>query len=103
MEIYSEDNADRDRVFELEHASATIDEVQTHYVPANTDESVCNKFLDLTSPKVALAKTGAKSTCMEQASFLEKMDARRFMEKQENYNDCFTYERKHCGMLMKFQ
>ena len=62
MEIYNEDKDDGDRVYELEDASTTIDEVQTLVAPANSDESSCDKLLNLPSPKVDLARTGVKST-----------------------------------------
>ena len=67
--------------------SATVDEAQTHVVPANMDEALCNKLLNFTSLKVALVSTGVKPMCMEQMSLLGKMDARRLKENPENKND----------------
>ena len=72
MEINDEERDDGDRVYELEEASETVDEVKTHVVPANSDEALCNKLLNFPSPKVALSRTGIKSTCMEQMMFLKK-------------------------------
>ena len=62
MEIGDEEQDDGDKVFELEEASSTVDEVQTPGVPANADEVLCNKLLNLPSPKVSLSRAGIKST-----------------------------------------
>ena len=70
----------------MEEVSATVDEAQTHVVPSNTDESSCNKLLNLPFPKVALARTGFKLTCMEQMLLLGKMDVYRLKENPENKN-----------------
>ena len=87
----------------MKEALLTVDESQTPAVTANTDEASCNKLLNLTSPKVALSRTGIKSMRMEHTLLLGKMDARRLKEKPENKNDCYAHECKHCGMSMKFQ
>ena len=68
MEIYNEEQDDRDRVFELGEASSTIDGVQT---PAKSDEALCNAFLNLPYPKLALSREGVKSTCMEQIMLIK--------------------------------
>ena len=60
MGIYSEEEDDGDRVFELKGASTTFGEVQTPAAPANADESSHNKLLNLPSPKVDLERTGVK-------------------------------------------
>ena len=65
MEIDNEEKDYGERVFELEEASAIVDEVQTYILPANVDEVLFDKCLNLLSPKVALSRTGIKSTCME--------------------------------------
>ena len=65
MEIDSEEKDDRDSVFELEEASTIVDEEQTPVVPDSINEASCNKLLNLSSPKVVLASTGVKQTCME--------------------------------------
>ena len=62
MEIDSEEQDDGDRVFEWEEASATFDEAQNPVAPASADEVLCNKLLNLCSPKACLERTGIKST-----------------------------------------
>ena len=69
MDIYSEDKADGDKadeckVFELEDVSTTITKAQTHVVTVSTDDTLCQKFLNLTSPKVSLARNSLKSMHM---------------------------------------
>ena len=72
IDICNEEQDDEDRFCELEEASETADEVQTHVVPANIEKVLCNKFLNLPSPKVSLSRIGVESTCMEQTMLLKK-------------------------------
>ena len=102
MEFYTEEHDDGDRVFELKEVWSTVDEAHTPVAPANMDEVLCDKLLNLPSPKVALSRTGIKLMCMEQMLLLGKIDPRKLKEKSENKNDCHTHECKHCRMLMKF-
>ena len=44
----------------MEEVSESVDEAQTPVAPANVDEALCDKLLNLTSPKVALSRTGIK-------------------------------------------
>ena len=39
------------------------------------------KLFDFLNPKVSIARTGAKSACMEEMLLLKKMDARRLKKK----------------------
>ena len=80
MEIDSEDKADEDNAFELEEASTTIEEAQTHVAISSTDEALCQKLLNLSYPRVAAARTGVKSMFMKQMLLLGKMDTRRLMK-----------------------
>ena len=59
MEIDSY-KADGDKVFELEDASTTIEEVPTPVLTSSLDEVLCQKYIDLPAPKVALVRTGVK-------------------------------------------
>ena len=77
--------------------------MQTPVVPANIYEVLCNKLLNLPFSKVALVRTGVKSTCMDQVLLLGKMDARMLKDKTENKNDFYAHECENCGMLMNFQ
>ena len=103
MEVDNEEQDNGDRVFELEEASLTVDEMQTPVAPANTDEVLCNKLLNLPYSKVALSRTDIKPTHMEQMLLLVKMDPRRLKENPENKNYCCTHECERCEMFMKFQ
>ena len=78
-------------VFELEEATE---------VPLNTNEVLCNKLLNLPSPKVTASRTGLKSLCMEHVTLLKKMDPKIFKENPENNVDCFTQECKHYKLLL---
>ena len=102
MEIDNEEQDDRDIFFELEESTQTVDEAQTPVTPVNMHEVMCNKLLNLSSPKVALSRTGIKSMCMEQMLLLGKMDPLRSKELQKR-NDFHMHECKNCGMLMNFQ
>ena len=62
---------------------STIEEVRTPV--ATLDSALCQKLLDLTAPNVSLARTGAKSTFMEQMLLLVKIDVRRLMKKTETH------------------
>ena len=64
MEIDNEEKDNGDRVYDLEEALETVDKVQTHVLPVNINESLCDKLLNLPSTKVALSRIGIKSTWM---------------------------------------
>ena len=53
MEFDKEEQDNGDRVCELEEASETFDEVKTHVAPSNIDEALCDKLINLPSPKVS--------------------------------------------------
>ena len=99
MEIDS-DKVDGDKVFELEDASTTIEEVATPVATASLDSASCQKLLDFPALKVSLASTSVKSSCMDQMFLLGNMDARRFVKKPGNKCDSCAHACKHCGMLI---
>ena len=52
MEFDDEEQDHVNIVHELEEASETVDEVQTPAVSTNADEVLCDKLINLPSPKV---------------------------------------------------
>ncbi len=89
-----------DKLFELEDASTTIEEVTTHVAAASLDSVLCQNFLDLPLPKESLASTGFKSIRMEQMLLLVKMDVHKLMKKPENKYDYHVHECEYCEMLI---
>ena len=87
MEIDNEEQDDGDRVYELEEALETVDEVQNPVGSANTDEALSDKLLNFPSPKVSLSRTGVKSIRIEQMMLLKKMDPRRLKDEHASKND----------------
>ena len=102
IETDNEEQDDLNRVRELEEATETVDEAQNHVASTNADESLCDKLLNLPSPKVSVSRAGIKSMHMEQTMLLKKMDPKRLKDEPGNNNDCYTHECKHCKKLMKF-
>ena len=57
---------------ELKEASETVDEVLPLVASTNVDESLCDKLLNFSPPKVSVSRTGIKSACMEKMTPLKK-------------------------------
>ena len=49
-----------DAMMGFEEASSPVEEVSIPAVPVNTNEELCDKFLELRPPKVSLSRAGVK-------------------------------------------
>ena len=101
MDADDEEQDDLNEVFELEEEIEIVDGVKTPVASINLNEALCDKLLNLPSPKVSASRTGVKSACIKQMMLLKKMDPKRLKDKPANDSDCCTHECEHCKKLMK--
>ena len=65
------------------------------------DEATRAKLVNSPKPKVAYARTGEISTCMDQMVILDYMDPRRLKLKQESEAHCCVHSCKHYSNIPK--